>query len=115
MCGIVGYAGNKSVESVLMVGLACLEYRGYDSAGIAVIDNDEIEIFLAIAKAQVDVGALHPYIYQFVRIIIETGTSLRLLKELGADELFLAERKEVLEQFLQIMKNQMNETRKPGQ
>jgi len=78
-------------------------------------DNDEIEIFLAIAKAQVDVGALHPYIYQFVRIIIETGTSLRLLKELGADELFLAERKEVLEQFLQIMKNQMNETRKPGQ
>jgi len=44
MCGIVGYAGNKSVESVLMVGLACLEYRGYDSAGIAVIDNDEIEI-----------------------------------------------------------------------
>lgn len=44
MCGIVGYAGNKSVESVLMVGLACLEYRGYDSAGIAVIDNDELEI-----------------------------------------------------------------------
>ncbi len=44
MCGIVGYAGNKSVESVLMVGLACLEYRGYDSAGIAVIDHDELEI-----------------------------------------------------------------------
>jgi glucosamine--fructose-6-phosphate aminotransferase (isomerizing) len=44
MCGIVGYAGNKSVESVLIVGLACLEYRGYDSAGIAVIEDDEIVI-----------------------------------------------------------------------
>lgn len=44
MCGIVGYAGNKSIESVLIVGLACLEYRGYDSAGIAVIDNNELEI-----------------------------------------------------------------------
>ncbi len=44
MCGIVGYAGNKNVESVLIVGLACLEYRGYDSAGIAVVDEDEIII-----------------------------------------------------------------------
>lgn len=44
MCGIVGYAGSKNVESVLIVGLACLEYRGYDSAGIAVLDNDEIII-----------------------------------------------------------------------
>ncbi len=44
MCGIVGYAGNKNIESVLLVGLACLEYRGYDSAGIAAIENGEIEI-----------------------------------------------------------------------
>ncbi|MCE9501038.1 MAG: glutamine--fructose-6-phosphate transaminase (isomerizing) [Leptospira sp.] len=44
MCGIVGYAGNKNVESVLLVGLICLEYRGYDSAGIAVFDKGDIEI-----------------------------------------------------------------------
>ena len=44
MCGLVGYAGNKNAESVLIVGLISLEYRGYDSAGIAVIDNGEIEI-----------------------------------------------------------------------
>ena len=44
MCGIVGYAGNKNIESVLIVGLVCLEYRGYDSAGIAAFENGEIEI-----------------------------------------------------------------------
>jgi len=44
MCGIVGYIGNKSINSVLIVGLIRLEYRGYDSAGIAVIDNGELEI-----------------------------------------------------------------------
>ncbi|MCS7205752.1 MAG: glutamine--fructose-6-phosphate transaminase (isomerizing) [Leptospiraceae bacterium] len=44
MCGIIGYVGNKSVNSVLIVGLIRLEYRGYDSAGLAVIDNGELEI-----------------------------------------------------------------------
>lgn len=44
MCGIVGYVGPKSVESVLLVGLTRLEYRGYDSAGIAVIDKGDLEI-----------------------------------------------------------------------
>lgn len=44
MCGIVGYAGNKNAESVLVVGLLCLEYRGYDSSGIAVIKNSEIAV-----------------------------------------------------------------------
>ena len=44
MCGIVSYIGAKSIDSVLLVGLTRLEYRGYDSAGIAVIDNGEINI-----------------------------------------------------------------------
>ncbi len=44
MCGIVAYIGPKSVESVLLVGLTRLEYRGYDSAGIAVLDKGELEV-----------------------------------------------------------------------
>lgn len=44
MCGIVGYLGPKSVDSVLIVGLTRLEYRGYDSAGIAVLDKNEIVV-----------------------------------------------------------------------
>jgi glucosamine--fructose-6-phosphate aminotransferase (isomerizing) len=44
MCGIIGYIGPQSVVPVLVDGLKRLEYRGYDSAGIAVIDNGEIRV-----------------------------------------------------------------------
>ncbi|WP_243230335.1 glutamine--fructose-6-phosphate transaminase (isomerizing) [Microbacterium sp. CIAB417] len=40
MCGIVGYVGPRPSQDILLAGLARLEYRGYDSAGIAVIDED---------------------------------------------------------------------------
>ncbi|MGW9113359.1 glutamine--fructose-6-phosphate transaminase (isomerizing) [Microbacterium sp. NPDC055683] len=40
MCGIVGYVGPRESQDILLAGLARLEYRGYDSAGIAVIDRD---------------------------------------------------------------------------
>ena len=44
MCGILGYTGSRQASDILLNGLAKLEYRGYDSAGIAVIDNGEIKI-----------------------------------------------------------------------
>ncbi len=44
MCGIVGYVGFRDCTDVLMDALSKLEYRGYDSAGIAVFENDEIKV-----------------------------------------------------------------------
>ncbi len=44
MCGIVGYIGTRQAPALLLEGLHRLEYRGYDSAGIAVRNDVEIRI-----------------------------------------------------------------------
>lgn len=50
MCGIVGYIGNKDASTVLMEGLTRLEYRGYDSAGIALLENGKIQTERSVGK-----------------------------------------------------------------
>ena len=52
MCGIVGYIGSKSVVGILIEGLRKLEYRGYDSSGIAINTGSEIKIYKAEGKLQ---------------------------------------------------------------
>jgi len=44
MCGIVGYTGEKNPIDILVEGLKRLEYRGYDSAGVAIFDNEKIKV-----------------------------------------------------------------------
>ena len=51
MCGIVGYIGNRNAYDILIKGLHRLEYRGYDSAGVALInDHDELHVYKAKGK-----------------------------------------------------------------
>jgi len=50
MCGIVGYLGKKNTKEILLDGLKELEYRGYDSAGIAVLQNGHFSNYKAIGK-----------------------------------------------------------------
>ena len=53
MCGIVGYVGKEQVAPILLDGLSHLEYRGYDSAGIACMQNGQIGIYKAKGRLQI--------------------------------------------------------------
>lgn len=50
MCGIVGYIGQRAAKGLLLDGLRKLEYRGYDSAGIAVLQHGEIQVKRAVGR-----------------------------------------------------------------
>jgi glucosamine--fructose-6-phosphate aminotransferase (isomerizing) len=50
MCGIVGYIGEQDATSILVEGLKKLEYRGYDSAGVALYDQEEINVVKKVGK-----------------------------------------------------------------
>lgn len=52
MCGIVGYIGEKEKKDIILNGLSELEYRGYDSAGMVVMDDNEINYFKAVGKLE---------------------------------------------------------------
>src|SRR5687768_11691907 len=50
MCGIVGYVGDKESAPILVSGLKRLEYRGYDSAGVAVVNRNQLNVVRATGK-----------------------------------------------------------------
>ena len=52
MCGIVGYIGNKNIKEFLLEGLKELEYRGYDSAGLAILQGKDLKICKAVGKLE---------------------------------------------------------------
>src|SRR3954462_14832149 len=58
MCGIVGYIGPRQAAGLLLEGLRRLEYRGYDSAGIAVVNGRGLQIMKAAGKLSVLEGEL---------------------------------------------------------
>src|SRR5207247_9001793 len=50
MCGIVGYVGPREASPILMAGLRKLEYRGYDSAGLAIVADHRVEMRRCVGK-----------------------------------------------------------------
>ena len=63
MCGIVGYTGARQAAELLLEGLKRLEYRGYDSAGLALVHDGQIEVYKAPGKISVlekELGARRP-------------------------------------------------------
>ena len=53
MCGIAGYIGKQQAAPIILDGLSKLEYRGYDSAGIAVFDGQKIHMEKAVGRLRV--------------------------------------------------------------
>ena len=58
MCGIIGYAGRNQALPIIVEGLRRLEYRGYDSAGVALITSDGISTVKRAGKLEALEGAL---------------------------------------------------------
>ena len=50
MCGIVGYIGTQAATDILIAGLERLEYRGYDSAGVATVEEGKVKLEIATKK-----------------------------------------------------------------
>ncbi len=53
MCGIIGYVGSREAKGLILHGLERLEYRGYDSAGIALREDDGLDYVRAVGNLQV--------------------------------------------------------------
>lgn len=52
MCGIIGFTGNEPAKDIIIGGLERLEYRGYDSAGLAILSNDQIQVRKRTGKVE---------------------------------------------------------------
>ena len=73
MCGIVGYVGKKPVVDILLDGLEQLEYRGYDSSGIAVKCSDSIKVYKAEGKLKNLREELSSHAYELSKSTIGIG------------------------------------------
>ena len=62
MCGIIGYVGPRECKALLLHGLERLEYRGYDSAGIALLESDGLHYVRAVGPLPTITEAMRPWV-----------------------------------------------------
>ena len=79
MCGIVGYIGTEQAAPIILDGLSKLEYRGYDSAGMAIFDGEKINTRKAVGRLKVlELSLIHiSERYQFSSAYEQCGNHCR--------------------------------------
>ena len=82
MCGIVGFVGKKPAAPLLLEGLAKLEYRGYDSAGVALAEDAGLQVYKCKGRLQVLAQRVHAGIIGAILVI--GGISLGIIALLAS-------------------------------
>jgi glucosamine--fructose-6-phosphate aminotransferase (isomerizing) len=80
MCGIVGYTGKREAYPVVLKGLKRLEYRGYDSSGIALINNNKLAVHKKQGKViEMEESVLGKDLHSHIGIGHTRATEMRIL------------------------------------
>lgn len=109
MCGIVGYIGSKEIGNRLIEGLKRLEYRGYDSSGLSVIEGDKLEYIKRVGRVKILEESLPKNILKAKTGICHTRwathgdvTEKNAHPHISSDEKFALVHNGVIENYLQI-------------
>jgi len=96
MCGIIGIASNKSVTTNIIQSLKKLEYRGYDSAGIATIKNGDIDEKKCTGRVENLEKILFKKIYKLTKKIIGKSYFKNVLPNFGYKNGFMTVENEII-------------------
>jgi glucosamine--fructose-6-phosphate aminotransferase (isomerizing) len=116
MCGIVGYIGNNSGTEIVLKGLEALEYRGYDSAGIALVNGEKSEVFKQVGRVSGLINTVEqskpeaPLVIGHTRWATHGGVTIENAHpQYNSDQTIFAVHNGIIENFLELRERLKNE------